>query len=66
MSGRFSSVQIEGGLKYIGLILYRFNGARKVIQIPLSVEIGYGLYIAHRGYIVVNKVNVKPLALTKV
>lgn len=51
----FRLCKIPGGVKYIGLILWRFNRTRKIIQIPLSVEIGYGLYIAHRGYIVINK-----------
>ena len=45
----------RGALRYIGLILWKLNKTRKIIQIPLSVEIGYGLYIGHRGYIVINK-----------
>lgn len=40
---------------YLGIILYLFNfHTRKRIVIPLKVKIGYGLYIAHNGPIIIN------------
>lgn len=41
--------------KLIGRCLWKFNRTRRYqLQIPLSTEIGYGLYIAHGGPIIIN------------
>lgn len=45
----------EKGLnKYIGYCLWGINRTRKYIQIPRKTKIGYGLYIAHGGPVVIN------------
>lgn len=41
--------------KILGTILYYCSYTRKRIQIPIGTKIGYGFYIAHDGYIVINK-----------
>lgn len=45
-----------GGIsKLVGKCLWKLNRTRKhQLQIPLSTKIGYGLYIAHGGPIVIN------------
>ncbi len=40
--------------KIIGRILWKLNRTKKIIQIPLEVQVGYGLYIAHDAPIIVN------------
>ena len=50
----------RGGVKHhliriLGLILWKLNSSRRSIQIPIGTKVGYGLYIAHGGPIVVNK-----------
>lgn len=37
-----------------GLILWKMNRTKKIIQIPRRTKIGYGLYIGHGGPIVIN------------
>ena len=39
----------------IGKIMYFISPSRKRIQIPIGTKIGYGFYIAHDGYIMINK-----------
>lgn len=39
----------------IGKIFYFISPSRKRIQIPIGTKIGYGFYIAHDGYIMINK-----------
>ena len=46
--------QSKGLIKYYGLLLWCFNLNRKRISIPLGTKIGYGLYIAHGGPVVIN------------
>ena len=41
---------VNGG----GVLLWKLNRTKKRIQIPRRTKIGYGLYIAHEGPIVVN------------
>ncbi len=41
--------------KVLGTILYYLSPSRKRIQIPIGTKIGYGFYIAHDGYIMINK-----------
>lgn len=41
--------------KFVGTILYYLSPSRKRIQIPIGTKIGYGFYIAHEGYIMINK-----------
>ena len=49
----------EKGIKKVfGLFLWSINGTRKRIQIPRATKVGYGLYIAHGGPIVVNSTTV--------
>ncbi len=38
----------------IGKVLWKMNRTKKRIAIPYSTRIGYGLYIAHSGPVVVN------------
>lgn len=44
----------KGLLKLFGLFLWSLNKTRKVIQLPRTTQVGYGLYIGHGGPIVVN------------
>ena len=44
----------EGFSKIIGKILWKINKTKKIIQLPLEAQVGYGLYIAHGGPIVIN------------
>lgn len=46
----------QGGVsRTLGRILWKLNRTRKhQLQIPLTVDIGYGLYIGHGGPIVIN------------
>ncbi len=50
----FRLVKSKGISKLIGRILWRFNRNRKRIFILPECDIGYGLYIAHGGPVVVN------------
>ncbi len=44
-----------GGVQHIfGRVLWKLNRTKKNIQIPLSTQIGYGLYIGHGGPVVIN------------
>lgn len=48
--------KVSGGVfGVIGKILWKLNRTKKFIQISPKAKIGYGLYLAHRGYIVINK-----------
>ena len=53
----FRLAKSRGGvLRIVGKLLWKFNRTRKYqLQIPLSTKIGYGLYIAHGGPIVINE-----------
>lgn len=44
----------KGVKKYLGFALWAVNRTRKTIQIPRKTQIGYGLFIAHGGNIVIN------------
>lgn len=44
----------SGIAKLFGLFLWKFNSSKSRIQIPRETKVGYGLYIGHGGYIVVN------------
>ena len=44
----------SGAAKLIGLFLWKINRTKKVIQLPRTTQVGYGLYIGHGGPIVVN------------
>lgn len=46
--------QGKGAVKCIGRILWRLNRTRKTIQISPQTKIGYGLYIAHNGPVVIS------------
>lgn len=46
--------QGTGIIKFFGRILWKFNRTRKTIQISPETKIGYGLYIAHNGPVVVS------------
>lgn len=46
--------QSKGFNHLIGIILWRLNRSKHIIQIPKTTKIGYGLYIGHNGPIVVN------------
>ena len=50
----FRLSQDTGMAKLLGLILWKLNRTKRFIQIPRETKIGYGLYIAHGGHIVVN------------
>ena len=39
----------------IGIVLWKCNRTRRIIQIPCHTKIGYGLYIGHGGPIVCNE-----------
>ena len=47
--------QSYGLEKIIGLVLWKMNRTKKLIQIHRKTQIGYGLYIGHGGPVVVNK-----------
>ncbi len=47
-------MQWGGYTKLFGLILMKLNRTKKVIQLPRQTKVGYGLYIAHGGPIVIN------------
>ncbi|MGU8471671.1 serine acetyltransferase [Clostridium perfringens] len=48
----------SNGIEYlIGCILWKMNRNRK-ISIPIETQIGYGLYIAHEGPVVINPTTV--------
>lgn len=51
----FRLSQSAGLEKILGLILWKINRTKKVIQLPRQTKVGYGLYIGHGGPIVVNK-----------
>lgn len=42
-------------LSLLGKIYCKLSPTRKLIQIPYETKIGYGLYLAHGGHIVINK-----------
>ena len=46
--------QTRGLSRYYGLLLWRLNRTKKQIQILRNTKIGYGLYIAHAGPLVVH------------
>lgn len=50
--------QTEGISKYWGFILYKFNKTKSYIQIPITVKIGYGLFIGHNAPIIINPTSV--------
>lgn len=41
--------------KLCGYIFYYVSPSRKRIQIPIGTKIGFGFYIGHEGYIIINK-----------
>jgi serine O-acetyltransferase len=51
----FRMCQSTGFSKIIGLFLWKINRTKRVIQLPLETQVGYGLYIGHGGPIVVNE-----------
>lgn len=46
--------QGRGCLRYIGFILWALNRTKRLIILPPSTKIGYGLFISHYGSIIVN------------
>lgn len=46
--------QTKGWTYYIGKMLWLFNKTKRYLQIPISTQIGYGLYIGHGGTVVVS------------
>lgn len=50
----FRMCQSKGLSKVIGLILWKCNITKRTIKIEKKTKIGYGLYIAHGGPIVIN------------
>lgn len=50
----FRLTQGTGLAKLLGLLLWKINRTKKVIQLPRKTKVGYGLYIGHGGPIVVN------------
>ena len=50
----FRMYQSKGISKLIGLFLWRINRTKRVIQMPRTTKVGYGLYISHGGPVVVN------------
>lgn len=50
----FRLCQCSGFVKIIGLFLWHINRTKRVIQLSRHTKVGYGLYIAHGGPIVVN------------
>lgn len=50
----FRMCKDKGISRIIGKILWKMNRKKKIIQLPLKTQVGYGLYIAHGGPIVVN------------
>ena len=50
----FRLAQGKGFAKLLGLFLRTVSGMRKYIQLPLKTRVGYGLYIAHGGPVIIN------------
>lgn len=50
----FRLCHATGVTKIVGLILWKFNRTKQVIQLPKTTQVGYGLYIGHGGPIVIN------------
>lgn len=46
--------QSRGLSKHWGFLLWKFNTTKRYIQIPISTQIGYGLFIGHDAPIIVN------------
>lgn len=44
----------SGMSKIVGLFLWGINRTKRRIQLPRETKVGYGLYIAHHGPIVIN------------
>lgn len=49
----FRICQSDGILKYIGGVLWFFNRSKKKISISRKAKVGYGLYIAHGGPVII-------------
>lgn len=47
-----------GVVKAIALFLWVLNKTKRYIQLPREVQVGYGLYIAHGGPIVINSTTI--------
>ena len=54
----FRMCQCKGFVKLVGLFLWKINRTRRVIQLPRTTKVGYGLYIGHGGPIVINPTTV--------
>lgn len=50
----FRMSNTKGVSRLLGHILWTINKTKRYIQLPLKTKVGYGLYIAHGGPIVVN------------
>ena len=50
----FRLCQTKGITKIIGLFLWKLNRTKTRIQLPKDTKVGYGLYIAHTGPIVIH------------
>lgn len=50
----FRLCHTTGLTKLIGLFLWKLNRTKRIIQLPRRTQVGYGLYIAHGGPIVIN------------
>ena len=50
----FRMCKMEGFSSVVGKLLWTLNIKKRKIQIPLSTNIGYGLYIGHGGPVVIN------------
>ena len=44
----------KGAIRFFGIILFALNRHRIWFQIPRCLKVGYGLYIGHRGPVIVN------------
>ena len=50
--------QTSGLSRYYGLLLWRLNRTKRIIQIPRNTKVGYGLYIGHGGPVVIHPTTV--------